>query len=155
MQRPVHTLEINQVALTYGNQKVLDDISFSLQSGRILALIGPNGAGKSSTMRVLAGLVKPEAGFVRLNDDNLTFSDLRKYFGYFIESPSFYNYLTARENLDMLIRLTGSDQRIDDLIEKSRFDTCRQEKVQPVQQGHETAPGHCSNAYRSSKIHDS
>jgi ABC-2 type transport system ATP-binding protein len=118
MQRPVHTLEINQVALTYGNQKVLDDISFSLQSGRILALIGPNGAGKSSTMRVLAGLVKPEAGFVRLNDDNLTFSDLRKYFGYFIESPSFYNYLTARENLDMLIRLTGSDQRSDDLIEK-------------------------------------
>lgn len=118
MQSPTHTLEINQVSLTYGNQKVLDEVSFELQSGRILALIGPNGAGKSSTMRVLAGLVQSEGGSASLNKELLKFSDLRKHFGYFIESPSFYNYLTAKANLDMLIRLAGSKQRSEDLIEK-------------------------------------
>ncbi len=113
-----YLLEIKNVSLTYGEQAILKDLNFQLESGRILALIGPNGAGKSSTMRVLAGLVKPNGGSAELNGDNIAFSDLRKHFGYFIESPSFYNYLSAKQNLDLLLRLEKTDQTSEELIER-------------------------------------
>jgi ABC-type multidrug transport system ATPase subunit len=111
------TLQIKNLALSYNSQQVLQDVSFELITGRIMALIGPNGAGKSSTMRVIAGLVRPEEGHAELNGEKLTFNALRKHFGFFIESPSFYNYLTAKENLDLLIRISGSNQKSEDLIE--------------------------------------
>ena len=111
-------LQLKNISLTYGEQLVLNNISFSLQSGRILALIGPNGAGKSSTMRVMAGLVKPDSGHAMLNDTPLSFQAMRAHFGYFIESPSFYNYLTAKQNLDLLLRMEKSDQKSEDLIER-------------------------------------
>ena len=114
----VSLLHLKNISLTYGEQLVLNNISFSLQSGRILALIGPNGAGKSSTMRVMAGLVKPDSGHAMLNDTPLSFQAMRAHFGYFIESPSFYNYLTAKQNLDLLLRMEKSDQKSEDLIER-------------------------------------
>lgn len=111
-------LQLNNISLNYSEQLVLDNISFSLTSGRILALIGPNGAGKSSTMRVMAGLVTPDAGTASINNKPLCFQELRGHFGYFIESPSFYNYLTAKQNLDLLLRMEHSDQKSEDLIER-------------------------------------
>ncbi len=113
-----YLLEINNVSLTYGEQAILKDLNFQLESGRILALIGPNGAGKSSTMRVLAGLVKPIGGSAVLNGEKIAFSNLRKHFGYFIESPSFYNYLSAKQNLDLLLRLEKTNQTSEELIER-------------------------------------
>jgi len=112
------TLTITDVSLTYGEQLVLNKVSFSLHGGRILALIGPNGAGKSSTMRVMAGLVKPDSGTATYNGAQLDFQELRKHFGYFIESPSFYNYLSAKQNLDLLLRMQNSPQKSEDLIER-------------------------------------
>ena len=109
-------LHIENVSLTYGKQHVLHNVSFHLEKGRILALIGPNGAGKSSMMRVLAGLVKPDAGAASINGTALSFTALRKHFGYFIESPSFYNYLNAKQNLDLLVRMHPGGQRSEDLI---------------------------------------
>ena len=109
-------LAVEKINLTYDKQQVLRDVSFELEKGRILALIGPNGAGKSSMMRVLAGLVRPDSGLAVLNGIQIAFSEIRKHFGYFIESPSFYNYLNARQNLDLLIRMEHTNQTSDELI---------------------------------------
>ena len=109
-------LAVEKINLKYDKQQVLRDVSFELEKGRILALIGPNGAGKSSMMRVLAGLVRPDSGLAVLNGNQIAFSEIRKHFGYFIESPSFYNYLNARQNLDLLIRMEHTNQTSDELI---------------------------------------
>jgi len=65
-------LRAENLVLNYGSQTVVDQVSFELKRGRILALIGPNGAGKSSIMRILAALVKPERGVIYLNEKLLS-----------------------------------------------------------------------------------
>ena len=89
--------------------KAVDNISFEVEKGEIVAFIGPNGAGKSTTMKMLLGLTSPTDGEFQI--DNLTFPNDRvqilKKIGSFIESPSFYPNLTGKENLDIIRRILG------------------------------------------------
>lgn len=109
-------LEIKDICLDYGKKEILKDVSFELVSGRVLALIGPNGAGKSSSMRILADLVRPKSGTVYFNGTETSFSQLREYTGYYIEMPSFYKYLSAKQNLKLLQKIRPSGSEIDELI---------------------------------------
>jgi ABC-type cobalamin/Fe3+-siderophores transport system ATPase subunit len=65
------TLAATSVTASYGARVVLRDCSFSLRSGEIVAVVGPNGAGKSTLLRVLAGLLRPAAGAVSLDDQDV------------------------------------------------------------------------------------
>ena len=100
-------LEIKNVSKYYGKNKVVDNVSFSVEKGQILGFLGPNGAGKSTTMKMLLGLTAPTDGEFQI--DNLTFPNDRvqilKKIGSFIESPSFYQNLTGKENLDIIRRI--------------------------------------------------
>lgn len=110
-------IQVSNIRLKYGEQRVVDDVSFGLVSGRIMALIGPNGAGKSSIMRILAGLVKPEAGSVRSANPSIkNFHSLNRITGFFIEAPSFYSYLSATQNLKLLKKIKGGNETISDLL---------------------------------------
>ena len=60
-------LEADAVRLRYGARTILDRVSFRLEPGELAGLVGPNGAGKTSLLRLLAGLVAPDAGEVRLD----------------------------------------------------------------------------------------
>ena len=66
------TLATTSVTAAYGPRVVLRECSFGLQAGEIVAVVGPNGAGKSTLLRVLAGLVRPTAGVVALDGQDLT-----------------------------------------------------------------------------------
>lgn len=66
-----HTLSVNHLTAAYGNNKVLNDISFTASCGNTLALIGPNGAGKSTLLNLLAGLLQPISGDMTWNDTPL------------------------------------------------------------------------------------
>ncbi len=110
-------IQVSDISLTYGDQQVVDRVSFSLQRGRIMALIGPNGAGKSSTMRILAGLVKPDSGTLSTSNASIkTFHALNRMAGFFIEAPSFYTYLTASQNLQLLLKIKGGNASISSLL---------------------------------------
>lgn len=128
-------LRLENVSLSYAKQRVLHDVSFTLEKGRILALIGPNGAGKSSMMRVLAGLVRPDGGHATIDEKPVSFNDLRHYFGYFIESPSFYNYLNAKQNLDLLLRMQHSQQTSASLITQVGLDYAGNKKFSQFSKG--------------------
>ena len=96
-------LEVKNLELNYGRQKVVDNVSFQLYPGRVLALIGPNGAGKSSIMRIIAGLVMPEKGQLMMKGKLLSsFSEIHHTTGFFIEGPDFYKNLNAWQNLLLL-----------------------------------------------------
>jgi ABC-type multidrug transport system fused ATPase/permease subunit len=104
----VQSIEITDISVRFKDEQVLNRISFVLKSGNITALIGPNGAGKSTCMKVLAGLVYPQSGSFSINNSssNNVFSDLRKYGGFLIESPAFYSYMSAHQNLKIVAKNT-------------------------------------------------
>ncbi len=77
----------------------LTDCSITVPAGRICALVGQNGAGKSTLLRILAGLLRPSHGTVRVFD-NLEPQQARARIGYMSHAPMLYDELSAQENLD-------------------------------------------------------
>jgi branched-chain amino acid transport system ATP-binding protein len=67
-------LDVSNLCVSYGKQKVLTELAFSLEKGDVVTLIGPNAAGKSTTLRTLAGLKKPDRGSIQLAGKDITAS---------------------------------------------------------------------------------
>jgi ABC-2 type transport system ATP-binding protein len=107
----------------YGSRVAVDDVSFEVQQGEIVALLGPNGAGKTTTMRMLAGLIAPTSGSVTIDGALLgrtTGSALRSRIGFLTEAPGLWDRLTVRENLRVYAGLYGLSyplQAVDSMIE--------------------------------------
>jgi heme exporter protein A len=95
----------------YGEREALDDVSLSLAAGRTLVVFGPNGAGKTTLLRVLATLLRPHDGEVRVLGASLPEEAwaLRGRVGLLGHEPLLYRELTARENLRFHARLHGVD----------------------------------------------
>lgn len=91
---------LSQVSKLFGSFAALRQISFDLEPGRCYVLIGENGAGKSTLLRILAGLLRPSFGTVRVFGD-LQPQDAaaRARIGYMSHAPMLYDELTAQENL--------------------------------------------------------
>jgi ABC-2 type transport system ATP-binding protein len=106
----------------FGARTAVDDVSFEVASGEIVALLGPNGAGKTTTLRMLAGLVSPSSGGVMLDGRALTAStasSLRRRIGFLTEAPGLWDRLTVRENLTVYADLYGvpdGSARVDRLL---------------------------------------
>ncbi len=132
----VTLLEASNINLRYGSQKILNNVNVSIHSGKITALIGPNGAGKSSLFRVLAGLVKPDSAYVQIDGKKLNnISELRRHCGYMLETPDFYNYLSALKNLELIIGLTNSKADAGKLLETVGLSEAARKKVQHYSKG--------------------
>jgi ABC-2 type transport system ATP-binding protein len=93
----------------FGVVTALRDVSFTVRAGQIYGLLGPNGAGKTTTVRILAGLIAPSAGRVRVVDLELGRDNpqIRSLTGILTESPGLHDRLTARQNLTYYGRLYG------------------------------------------------
>jgi ABC-2 type transport system ATP-binding protein len=129
-------LEVRNLELNYGRQKVVNDVSFSLYPGRILALIGPNGAGKSSVIRIIAGLVVPEKGQLIMRGKSLSsFSAVHRAAGFFIEGPDFYTNLNARQNLLLLKKIRKAKQSVSDLLRIVGIEYAASKKVRKFSKG--------------------
>jgi ABC-2 type transport system ATP-binding protein len=94
---------------SYGRKLVLRGISLQANPGKITLLVGPNGAGKSTLIKVLAGLIRPDAGRVQLNDFDVVTErvNAQRSLAYLPQSPSFHPRLTCTEVLRFYARLRG------------------------------------------------
>lgn len=129
-------LEVRNLELTYGTQRVVNNVSFQLYPGRVLALIGPNGAGKSSIIRILAGLVRPEKGKLLLGGkSHSSFSVMHHTAGFFIESPDFYKSLDARQNLFLLKKIRKAGQTEHELLRVVGLEYAADKKVRKFSRG--------------------
>lgn len=92
---------------SYGNNLVLNDISFVVKRGTMLALLGPNGAGKTTTVRILSTLLNADSGSVKVEDNDVKkdAEKVRSIIGLTGQSASIDELLTGRENLVMMGRL--------------------------------------------------
>ena len=103
-------LSATHLTRRFDGRVAVSDVSFELAGGEILALLGPNGAGKTTTLRMLAGLIAPTSGEVRIDGRLVsarTASAARTGVGLLTESPGLWDRLTVRENLVTYARLYG------------------------------------------------
>jgi ABC-2 type transport system ATP-binding protein len=101
----------------YGRQTAVDDVSFTVARGEVLGLLGPNGAGKTSVIKMLLGLVRPDAGEVLLLGRRSSDPRSRSAVGYLPELFRYQPWLTAAEVMDLHVRLSrvdvGAEERRD------------------------------------------
>ncbi len=102
-------VQVERLTRRYGEHRAVDDLSFTLRRGQVLGLLGPNGAGKSTTLRMLAGVLAPDAGRIVINGRDLLDQprQARQAIGYLPEQPPLYRELTVDEQLYYSARLHG------------------------------------------------
>ena len=103
-------LDASHLTRRFGARLAVEDVSFHLAPGEILALLGPNGAGKTTTMRMLAGLIAPSSGDVRVGGESMgskRAGALRARIGLLTEAPGLWDRLSVRQNLITYARLYG------------------------------------------------
>src|SRR6266699_1822392 len=105
---------------SYGLNRVVDELQFTIQRGEIFALLGPNGAGKTTTIETLEGYRKPDQGSVRvLGLDPIRESKaLKPQIGVMLQQDGLYPGLTAREVLHLFAGYYRQPQNIDNLLER-------------------------------------
>ena len=111
-----NVVEITQLCKNYGPIEALRGISFSLAPGEVLGFLGHNGAGKTTTIRLILGLLRPDAGSVRLFGEDPYPDDqrrqaLRRRLGVILEEDRLYHYMTGEENLEFWAGLHGLRRR--------------------------------------------
>lgn len=113
-------LEIMNLSKKYGKLLALDNVSFSVPSGKVGILLGPNGAGKSTVIKSIAGLVRYN-GEIRIQGIPSKDMEAKKVFAYVPEVPSMYEALTVREHIEFMRRAYGVDiteEEIDHILER-------------------------------------
>jgi len=115
---PPAAIDVMGLTKRFGGHIAVDDLSMTVPTGAITGFVGPNGAGKTTTMRMLLGLVRPNAGTGTVLGQPL--GEPHRFLhrvGALIESPAFYPSLTGRQNLRFLARLGGVDpDRVDETV---------------------------------------
>jgi ABC-2 type transport system ATP-binding protein len=106
---------------SYGSRVALAGLDLTVPTGVVYGFLGPNGAGKTTTMRLLTGLLHPDAGTIELLGRPFGRADRQRLFeiGALVETPSFYPYLSGRQNLRELAA-AGADvppKRVGELLE--------------------------------------
>jgi ABC-2 type transport system ATP-binding protein len=103
-------IDIHDLVKTFGPTRALDGLDLSVRTGEVHGFLGPNGAGKSTTLRILLGLVRADAGRVRLfgGDPWAEAADLHRRLAYVPGDVSLWPNLSGGEVIDMLLRMRGA-----------------------------------------------
>jgi heme exporter protein A len=134
----VPALEVEGLARHYGEREALSQISLTLQEGQTLVVFGPNGAGKTTLLRVLASLLRPHAGLLRVLGSKLPEEAwaVRGRVGLLGHEPLLYRELTARENLRFHARLHGvGEERVEELLGAVAMADRRDEPLRTLSRG--------------------
>ena len=116
-------LIVNKISKSYGNKKVVRDISISINRGEIVGVLGPNGAGKTTTFYMIVGLVKPDTGSIVL--DKIEISKMPIYsrglqgISYLPQEPSIFRGMNVEDNLLAIIEIVERDQNKQNIILQS------------------------------------
>ena len=141
-------IEIQDLAKTYGEERAVDGISFSVEQGEILGFLGPNGAGKTTTMKVLTGYLPPTAGRVRVDGLEVAEHSLqvRERIGYLPEHTPLYLEMNTVDYLDFIGALRGLDteereRRIPEMIEVCGLEEVLSKRIDELSKGYRQRVG--------------
>ncbi len=104
-------LEVINISKDYSRKRVVDNVSFHVDQGEIVGLLGPNGAGKTTSFYTVVGMVKPDAGEVLLNNENITrlpmYRRAQRGIGYLAQDPSVFRKMTVEDNIAAVLEWRG------------------------------------------------
>lgn len=100
-------VETSKLTKHYGSQVAVEDLNLDVRRGEVYGFLGPNGAGKTTTLRMLLGLIKPSSGKASVLGGKPGTPGSLSGVGALVESPAFYPYLSGRNNLKVVARLSG------------------------------------------------
>lgn len=142
------SLEVSQLSKRYGTQKALDQVTFSVQPGRILGFLGPNGAGKSTTMKIICGYLAPDDGVVTVLGKNAIQNpkQVSPLIGYLPEHNPLYLDMYVREFLEFsggIYGITGEKlkQRVKEMLQKTGLEPEQHKKIGQLSKGYRQRVG--------------
>tara|TARA_X000000368_G_C22949652_1_gene676015 strand:+ start:283 stop:1059 length:777 start_codon:yes stop_codon:yes gene_type:complete len=138
-KKPSSIISFEKVSLSYGNRLILDDISFKIHEGEIFGMLGPNGVGKSTIFNLITGLIKPDSGKIKINDDNVVdypiYLRTKKFkVGYVPQYGGYFSDLTLYQNLKAIAEIVinnknNEEYKINELINKFELENLRNIKA--------------------------
>jgi ABC-2 type transport system ATP-binding protein len=140
------SIKVSGLKKLYGEQKAVNDISFSIEQGEIVGFLGPNGAGKSTTMKMITGYLAPDAGEIevagiRINDQP---NESKKKIGYLPEANPLYFDMYVREYLDFIAgihQVKEPAKAIDDAIKLTGLTPEKHKKIGQLSKGYKQRVG--------------
>lgn len=133
------TLAIHHVAKAYKARRVVEDVSMTVRRGEAVGLLGPNGAGKTTTFYMITGLVRPDAGMISLDGNDVTLLPMyrraRLGIGYLPQEASIFRGLSVEDNIRAVLEISERDRakrerELDALLDE--FDLARLRKAPSV-----------------------
>jgi len=137
-------LQVDSISKKYGEQQVLDQISFEINKGEIVGLLGPNGAGKSTIMKIITGYVQPDSGQVRVLDEIVKENALaiKKHIGYLPEHNPLYLDMYVREYLEFVSSVYRVDKsRIEQVVQETGLSVEAHKKIGQLSKGYRQRVG--------------
>jgi len=135
-------IELNQLTKRYGRFTAVAGIDLTIPKGELYGLLGPNGAGKTTTMRMIAGILQPTSGTVRIAGIDIQAQPLvaKAHLGFIPDRPFVYDKLTGAEFLRFVAGLYGQggrliERRIDELLELFELDAWKDELTEAYSHG--------------------
>jgi lipopolysaccharide export system ATP-binding protein len=108
-------LRADNIEKVYGSRKVVTGISLEVKQGEIIGLLGPNGAGKTTSFYMIVGMVKPNAGKIYLNDEEITedpmYKRAQKGIGYLAQEESVFRKLSVEDNILSVLQFTDLSKK--------------------------------------------
>ena len=141
---PLRGLSIVSIAKSYDRRSVLHDVSLDVARGEVVGLLGPNGAGKTTCFYSVMGLVKPDAGRILLDGDDITGLPMYRRavlgLGYLPQETSIFRGLTVAQNIMAVLEMTQPDAkartlRVDELLAEFHLDHLRDARATALSGG--------------------
>jgi ABC-type Fe3+/spermidine/putrescine transport system ATPase subunit len=119
-------LRVNQLTKRFGNVNAADDVSFSLDQGKVLCLLGPSGCGKTTTLRIVAGLTQQDSGEVILDGTDISLVPTHKrHVGMVFQSWALFPHLTVFDNVAFGLRISKTPAKEIEARVKSALEMVR------------------------------
>ena len=141
------SIEVIGVTKIYGQQKALDDVSFTINRGEIVGFLGPNGAGKSTMMKIICCYLPQSMGTVKVNGLDVKEESIavRKKIGYLPEHNPLYLEMYVKEYLEFVLGLYGKSenkkQKVSDIIELVGLKIEQNKKISALSKGYRQRVG--------------
>ena len=140
------SIEIKNITKIFGQQKALDDVSFSVDTGSIVGFLGPNGAGKSTLMKIITGLISPDNGQVIVNGVAVAENTeaIRKTIGYLPESNPLYYDMYVKEYLQFtanIYKIKETGKVVDEVVERTGLGNECKKKIGALSKGYKQRVG--------------
>ena len=119
-KNPSSIISFENVSLSYGNRLILDNINFKINEGEIFGMLGPNGVGKSTIFNLITGLIKPDSGKIKINNNDVLnypiYLRTKKFkVGYVPQHGGYFSDLTLYQNLKAIAEIVINNKNIEEI----------------------------------------